>query len=190
MGQSIEDLKGWEIHSVMDVDYDLEDELDAEVKRLNAEFVKTSLRVSTGRARPLQESEQDGTEGDTQYKIRYRYAGDSTGEREFCKRMLAANKLYRKEDIQQMSFSNVNTGFGPRGTNNYSIWLYKGGVNCRHKWERVTFVKKGLEGSIDPRSPIAERNSLTESQADGRGLNPGNDPKVGQRTIDMPNRGS
>jgi len=103
--------------------------------------------------------------------------------------MLEANKLYRKEDIDQMSFSNVNMGFGVKGANNYNIFFYKGGVNCRHKWERVTFVKQGLEGGIDFKSPIAKANALTESEADQRGMDPRNNPLVATRPIDMPNQG-
>ena len=28
---------------------------------------------------------------------------------------------------------------------NYDIFLYKGGVNCKHFWERKIFLKKGNE---------------------------------------------
>jgi len=185
VGESVEDLieQGYVIAEVVDVDYDLEDDRDKYVQELSE---KVQL-ASTGTARPSQVSEQDGTKGDVQFKVRYRYEGNPTGEREFCRKMLAANKLYRKEDIIQMSFSNVNVGFGPRGSNNYNIFLYKGGPNCKHHWERVTFVKEGLEGGIDFKSPKAK--TLTESQADQRGMNPQNDKKVGQNPYDMPNRG-
>ncbi len=33
----------------------------------------------------------------------------------------------------------VNAGWGPRGANTYSIWLYKGGGNCHHYWKRQIF---------------------------------------------------
>lgn len=144
--------------------------------------------ASTGTARPNAKSEDDGNKGDVMFKVRYRYAGDLVGEREFCRKMLAANKLYRIEDINRMSFSGVNAGFGPRGARNYSIIKYKGGPNCKHKWERVTFVKEGLEGTIDTNSPLAK--TLSETQADNRGMKPANLPKeYSQKPFDMPNRG-
>ena len=48
-------------------------------------------------------------------------------------------KVFRKEDINQMSIAGVNTGFGPGGINQYDIFNYKGGVNCRHDWEQVKY---------------------------------------------------
>jgi hypothetical protein len=49
------------------------------------------------------------------------------------------NKVFRKEDINQMSIAGVNTGFGPGGINQYDIFSYRGGVNCRHTWEEVKY---------------------------------------------------
>jgi hypothetical protein len=54
--------------------------------------------------------------------------------REFCKKMVTANKIYRKEDIQRMSREVVNAGWGARGADKYDIFLYKGGGACHHKW--------------------------------------------------------
>lgn len=183
-GEDKESFKDWEIESIVDVDYDLEDQLDAEIERLNSSFVTL---VSTGVARPAQKSSQDGTKGNKQYKVRYEYVGDTTSKsRDFCSTMINAGKLYRKEDIIQMSFSNVNKGFGIKGANNYNIFNWKGGIYCHHKWQRVTFVKEGLEGGIDVRSPIAK---VSETTADGMGINPENNKLVETKPIDTPNRG-
>ena len=38
--------------------------------------------------------------------------------------MVRAAKIYRKEDIQQMSKKAVNAGWGLKGSDNYDIWLY------------------------------------------------------------------
>lgn len=186
-GETMEDFIGWTVDSIMEVDYELEDELDKHVDRLNG--VKLT---STGTARPNQKSSQDGSNRDVEYKVRYRYTGDpvTPDTRTFCKDMLNANKLYRKEDINNMSFSSVNPGFGKGGANNYNIFFYKGGVNCHHKWERITFVKdKDLKGDIDTKSAVAERDALSESEADARGMNPKNNPLVATKPIDMPNKG-
>ena len=39
--------------------------------------------------------------------------------------------VYRKEDIDQASFSGVNKSFGHKGQN-YSLFRFKGGRNCGH----------------------------------------------------------
>jgi hypothetical protein len=78
------------------------------------------------------------------FRIRYKYtAGRSTkGEsREFCKKMLAANRVYRMEDLNKQS--TANSELAPKGSSTYNIWLYKGGVNCSHYWMRQIYLKKG-----------------------------------------------
>jgi hypothetical protein len=44
--------------------------------------------------------------------------------------------VYRKEDINMMSFRSENKDFGT-----YSIFDYKGSYNCRHSWKRLVFKK-------------------------------------------------
>ena len=54
--------------------------------------------------------------------------------------MTTANKIYRKEDILQMTNREVNKGWGPKGRSaTYSIWLFKGGGNCHHYWKRQIY---------------------------------------------------
>ena len=182
-----EDLADFEVYSVEDAKATADEELlsltDAEINL-----------AKTGTARPNSKSSQDGVKGDFQYKIRYEYVGNDNPQREFCQRMIKAKKLYRYEDIRNMSFANVNAGFGRNGANNYDIFSYKGGPNCKHKWQRITFVKKGLEGGIDTKSGTARDKSLSESQADRRGMTPKGTAKSKQRIsetrpFDMPNRG-
>ena len=52
---------------------------------------------------------------------------------------MATKKIYRKEDLLRMSSIPVNPGWGPRGANTYSIWLYKGGGTCHHYFRRVIY---------------------------------------------------
>ncbi len=127
-------------------DFNFETELNNIAKE------KTEL-ASTGTARPNARSKQDGTNKSDNdfYKVRYVYTKDNflkqEGEtREFCKLMTSASKIYRKEDILQMSNRAVNPGWGPRGANTYSIWLYKGGGNCHHFWLRRIY-KTSLRGA-------------------------------------------
>ena len=75
------------------------------------------------------------------FKIRYRYAGNPKGERDFCNKVIQANKVYRAEDLD--ANYNYNEDFAPKGKTSYNLFLYKGGVNCKHFWERVIFLKKG-----------------------------------------------
>ena len=109
--------------------------------------------ASTGTARPNARSKQDGTnKSDNEfYKVRYVYTQDNFlsqtgGTRDFCKLMDSSKKIYRKEDILQMGNRAVNPGWGPRGANTYSIWLYKGGGNCHHYWLRQIY-KTSLRGA-------------------------------------------
>jgi hypothetical protein len=122
----VEKMKIWENYDIIDeieVDYEEEDKI---------EF------VSTGTARPNAKSSQDGED----FIVRYRYVGNKTPERSFCKAMMSAEKVYRKEDIVYLDNKVVNAGWGPKGANTYSIWLYKGGGDCHHKWNRVIYLKK------------------------------------------------
>jgi len=181
-----EDLgEDWELIDERDVDYESEEQLDKEIEKLNNPSLLKKMWnfVSTGTARPLAKSEQDREfEGDL-YKVRYRYSprSFSSNSRPFCVAMVTANKLYRKEDIIAMDDKPVNPGWGPNGANTYSIWLYKGGGSCHHRWRRETYRFTGVgKEQGDPRSPQAEKVA---------GFINDNDPKVSQKPKDMENQG-
>ena len=80
------------------------------------------------------------------YKVRYTYqekysSGDS---REFCKTMMSRTDngvVYRKEDINQASFSGVNKSHGHKGRP-YSLFKFKGGVNCGHFFQEELYRLK------------------------------------------------
>jgi hypothetical protein len=195
-----DDLEGWELVSENDVDYELEDEYDEIVSQIEADEnaflksldndVKLSMLdrvinfVSTGRAVPNAKSSQDKEVRGVNYKVRYRYVGNPTPERSFCKKMMNANKLYRKEDIIAMGNKAVNKGLGKGGADTYSIWLYKGGAQCKHKWRRVTFRS---ETGIDVKSPLAPK--ISTGKARKQGFNPVNEKEVSMTPNDMPNKG-
>jgi hypothetical protein len=64
--------------------------------------------------------------------------------------MVAAKKIYRKEDIQAMSQRAVNAGWGKGGAATYDIWLYKGGGDCHHFWLRKTYMaKEGVKPDVN-----------------------------------------
>jgi hypothetical protein len=190
------DLDEWVLIDSRDVDYDLEDELDATLEQYNepTTLSKVLNLVKTGTARPNANSIQDGK----LFKHRYRYVGETTDKsRLFCKKMTQADKVYRKEDIVRMSTEIVNQtktrsdgtegGFGPRGATTYDIWLYKGGGACHHKWVRETYLRKS-----DVNSPIAKKFMKEFKPSVARKLGeivPVNDKRVYTRPIDMPNKG-
>ena len=80
--------------------------------------------------------------------------------------MVAAKKIYRKEDIEKMGSQAVNAGFGLGGADTYSIWLYKGGANCHHYWLRKTYISKD---SVKPdiNSPKTTPAYAQERQKEG-----------------------
>jgi len=178
------DLNEWELIDSRQVDYDTEEELDKKLESLNNPKQSTLSKVwnfvSTGTANPNAKSEQDGE----LFKSRYRYSGSiSSKSRAFCQKMLSADKLYRKEDIQRMSLSAVNAGWGPEGADTYDVFLYKGGGACHHYWTRETYRKKA-----DVNNPNAEEISPAKARKEGEIL-PTNNPLVYQKPINMPNQG-
>ena len=171
-----EDLENWVLVDEREVDYDQEEALD-----------KMIGLASTGTARPNATSEQDGEADDMKFKVRYQYAPLRTqsNSREFCKLMVGAKKIYRKEDVMQMSTRAVNAGFGENGAATYDIWLYKGGAACHHFWMRKTYM--AVDVKPDATNPNAE---ISVNKAKKEGFTPEtNDPKVAKRPIDMPNKG-
>jgi hypothetical protein len=103
-------------------------------KQLNSQLKKLSL-ASVIPSSANEESEQDNL----LFKIRYEYVGDKNPEREFCQKMMSAGLLYRYEDLDKDA--NYNAGFGINGASNYNLFLYKGGVNCKHWWMRKVFMQ-------------------------------------------------
>ena len=173
----------WEIINEEEAQDELE-EFDFE-NDLNTNHIKLT---STGSAYTNRKSGQDQTTKqekyqDHIYRVRYRYAGAKTGEREFCNKMIKANKVYRKEDILAMGRRAVNPGWGKGGANTYSIWKYKGGGNCRHKWFRVILVQKGSR-------PKNSDEVISSTEARSRGVKlPRNAQEVSVAPRDLPNNG-
>ena len=119
-------------------------------------------------------------------KVRYAYAPNTANDksREFCRKMVSAGKVYRKEDIEGASNRAVNPGWGPGGANTYDLLKYKGGGSCRHFWQRRTYLKKN-----NKRVSVNEAQRIIRAAGpDAERLKP-QDPQVAQRPRDMVNRG-
>jgi len=130
-------------------------------------------------------------------KIRYAYDGPiAENSREFCKKMMSANRVYRREDIVGANWPAslggasaraVNPGFGPNGTDTYDLLLYKGGPNCRHRWVRRTYLKRNNKRVSVNRA----RDIINRLPEDVRRANqlPTQDPRISQIPAAMPNNG-
>ena len=194
LGQNEEELLAeYDLVDESEVDYELNDELDEVITDLNTEPEKdeTTLSkiwnfVSTGTAKPNAKSTQDGkskqeSQKGVQFLVRYSYAPEKAGSnsRQFCSKMVGAKKVYRKEDIVAMGKKSVNPGFGKGGSDSYSVWLWKGGARCNHKWFRKTYqIKNG------------EKSQITSGQAKSKGFKfPKNAQKVPVAPKDMKYKG-
>jgi hypothetical protein len=138
---------------------------------------------------------QDSNQDTELYKVRYRYSKGTSKtpmgqSRTFCKTMMSKKMLYRKEDIGQMSARGVNKSFGHKGRN-YSLFKYKGGVNCYHRWERRIYKKKlKKDGTEWGGNALQGTKFVNVNQAVREGFKmPKNPKEVAKAPIDMPRQG-
>tara|TARA_R110002020_G_scaffold181285_1_gene376062 strand:+ start:2484 stop:4520 length:2037 start_codon:yes stop_codon:yes gene_type:complete len=160
-------------------DFDFEAELNKQVEG------KTEL-ASTPTARPNARSTQDGVNKsyNDYYKVRYVYATDnflvnkSGTSRDFCRLMVGANKVFRKEDLVNANSQVVNKGFGHPETahldnkdgspinGTYNIFLYKGGPQCRH-----FFLRRIYKSSLrNAKKPIVDAEVIGYTKAVSEGF--------------------
>lgn len=162
----------WELIDAREVDYDRENEFDA----------------VWAFARTISQQGPQTSEQDTDIiRVRYAYAPTSLSDdksRDFCRLMISAGKVYRKEDIIAAGSQAVNPGWGAGGANTYDIWKFKGGGSCRHFWERRTYLRK-----TNARISVADaKRIIREAGIDAERLQD-NPKEVAQRPRDMVNRG-
>lgn len=141
-----------------------------EVKDSEIDFKLTDL----AEANPKADSAQDNGV----YKVRYAYSPvrNSADSRKFCKHMetYTSNKIvFRKEDINMMSFRGVNRELG-HNKQNYSLFKFKGGKNCHHYWQLNVYKKIGSK-------PVVPKSDFIE---------PNNPSEVTERMIDRPDKGA
>lgn len=180
-----EDLENWQL-----ID---EDDAEGEHEDFDFEYNLEKLELATtGRAYPNATSEQDGQsqqQHKSKFRVRYVYSEDrgltrkSGKSREFCTKMMAANKVYRKEDIIRMGKMGVNKGWGLNGADNYSIWHFKGGGGCHHRWYRRIYLQAGEK-------PSSADAIITTTKARSLGFKPEtNDQEVPVAPKRMKNKG-
>lgn len=137
LGESYSDLinQGWVI---------------SRVEQMNPERI---LKMSRERfSNPNSESYEDTV----QFRIRFKYVGPRDNKnRKFCSDMLAKNRVYRMEDIEQLS----NPDFG-----NYDIFTWRGSFNCRHTWVKLIFQPEGkIRNSGDSTRGLIDTDPLSTS---------------------------
>jgi hypothetical protein len=179
----------WLLIDESEVDYNLDDIENELLSKQTKQSLLSKVYnfVSTGTARPNAKSEQDENIDGVRFITRYVYAGETTDKsRLFCKKMNESNKIYRKEDILRMSELAVNKGWGAKGADTYSIWLYKGGGACHHRWNKQVYASFD-NVNIDVNSPRARQ--IAGAKAAEYGYTIKNDSLVSKRPIDMPNKG-
>ena len=109
------------------------------------------------------------------YKIRYSYSKNLSGNsRKFCRQMVSAAKagyVYRYEDLTKMETdsNSLNPNMGHNGAN-YSVWLYHGGVNCKHYWERRVYFRKREKGRFIADNGLDSSNPISVAKAIRAGM--------------------
>lgn len=107
-------------------------------------------------ANPNQPSAQDTPN----VRFRYKYVGPKDDKnRTFCAEMMAARRVFRIEDIMEMSTLSVNE-VGPDG---YDIFTWRGSFNCRHRWVQLVYEPQGRIVNNDK----VDRNVIDEDGMPG-----------------------
>jgi len=143
-------------------------------KVLNEEADNNIELASAVKATPNKRSSQDGVNKsyNDYYKVRYVYATDnfltnkSGTSREFCRDMVAAKKIYTKEDLVNANSLTLNPGFGIDGKKRYDLFLFKGGPQCRHFFLRRIY-KTSLRGA---KSKISSSQLIGYTKARSEGF--------------------
>ena len=72
------------------------------------------------------------------------YGSDNIGSnsRSFCKKVSKRTNVSLMRYVDILKLNGSNKGFGAGGSNIYSVFRFRGGVNCRHIWVKYVFNKK------------------------------------------------
>lgn len=173
---------GYELIDERQVDYDHEENLDKQIQMAS---------VPKGRATAPSKLDGETKEG-LRYLVRYQYAPLSVknDSREFCKKMVRAKKVYRKEDLDREFKGNKE--FNPKNESSYNLFKYKGGVNCHHYWQRKTYLLKD-DRKIDPNNPNAAKDLIYKTEIAKKGIKEPNKKQqpaiVTEKMIERTDRG-
>jgi len=80
-------------------------------------------------------------QGNGQWLVRYKYLGIKDDKnRDFCRDVLELDRIYTEEEIRN---GLSNSDFGQ-----YSIFDFKGNINCRHRWQRLVYFEDYKKDNI------------------------------------------
>jgi hypothetical protein len=83
---------------------------------------------------------------------KYRSSNVASNTRQFCSRMMGLSRFYTREEIDALD--TFNEEFGPGvGGGRYSIFKYKGGVNCQHYWQKFIAQRVGRRLQVTEATP-------------------------------------
>ena len=178
--------------TLFDLNYELVD--DREVDYAQEEDLDQQLSLaSVPRGRADVKSKLDGeTESGQKYLIRYQYnpLSHQPNSREFCKLMVKAARVYRKEDVDREFRGNID--FNAKGASSYNLFLYVGGKYCKHSWRRKTYLLS--DGKIDPNNPNAKKSLIYKTEIQKEGIpTPTADQEPAEVSVapnNRPNRGA
>ena len=132
------------------------------------------------------------------YKVRYAYSKNTSAKsRKFCRQMANAARngyVYRYEDLTKMESdtNELNPNMGHNGAT-YSVWLYKGGVNCKHNWERRVYFRKREKGRFVKDNGLESSDPISVAKAIRAGMPLKDIAKdfatANTRPFDMPDQG-
>jgi hypothetical protein len=132
------------------------------------------------------------------YKVRYAYSKNTSAKsRKFCRQMANAARngyVYRFEDLTKMESdtNELNPNMGHNGAT-YSVWLYKGGVNCKHNWERRVYFRKREKGKFVKDNGLESSDPISVAKAIRAGMPLKDIAKdfatANTRPFDMPDQG-
>ena len=132
------------------------------------------------------------------YKVRYAYSKNTSAKsRRFCRQMANAAQngyVYRYEDLTKMESdtNELNPNMGHNGAT-YSVWLYKGGVNCKHNWERRVYFRKREKGRFVKDNGLESSDPISVAKAIRAGMPLKDIAKdfatANTRPFDMPDQG-
>ena len=110
-------------------------------------------------------------------KTRYKYVGPRDDKnRKFCREMLSKNRVYRIEDIEQLTADQANEEFGY-----YSIFLWRGSFNCRHQWVRLVY-----KADTKIRNTASSTKGLEKEEGLGPSLQPDTRPIATVNNVGKP----
>lgn len=137
-------------------------------------------------------AQQDSDQDSERYKVRYVYTKGTRKEpkgesRPLCRALMSAGKVYRKEDILKLS----SKGGAQSKGQEYSVWKFKGGANCYHRWERRVYRKKlNKNGEAWGGGALSGTKKISVNDAIRQGFKlPKNPKEVAIAPIDTPTKG-